>query len=47
MPFTNYTMWRDVVVTARTRYRARYTGSRFLPAVVEQHGRHKVFTYKD
>lgn len=47
MPFNNFTMWRDVVVTARDADTGEVHRLSFLPAVVERHGRHKVFTYKD
>jgi len=47
MSFTNFTMWRDVVVTARDTVTGEVHRISFLPAVVERHGRHKVFTYKD
>jgi hypothetical protein len=47
MAFTNFTMWRDLVVTARDAETGEVHRISFLPAVVERHGRHKVFTYKD
>ena len=47
MPFSNFTMWRDVVVTARDAVTGDLHQIAFLPAVVERQGRHKVFTYKD
>jgi hypothetical protein len=47
LPFTNFTLWRDLVVTARDAETGEVHRISFLPAVVERHGRHKVFTYKD
>jgi hypothetical protein len=47
MPFTNFTLWRNLVVTARDAETGEVHRISFLPAVVERHGRHKVFTYKD
>lgn len=47
MEFTNFTMWRDLVVTVRETATGEEHRLTFLPTVVERHGRHKVFAYKD
>jgi hypothetical protein len=47
MEYTNFTMWRDLVVTVREAATGEEHRITFLPAVVERHGRHKVLTYRD
>ena len=47
LPYTNFTLWRDIVITARDESSGEIQTMRFLPAVAERHGRFKVFSYKD
>jgi hypothetical protein len=47
MEYRNFTMWRDVVIVARDATTGEEHRLTFLPAVVERHGRHKVFAYQD
>lgn len=47
MEYTNFTMWRDLVVTVREAATGAEHRITFLPAVIERNGRHKVFTYRD
>lgn len=47
LPYTNFTLWRDIVITARDESSGEIQTLRFLPAVAERRGRFKVFSYKD
>jgi hypothetical protein len=47
IPYTNFTLWRDVAVTLREEASGEIRKLGFLAAVVERNGRFKVFTYKD
>lgn len=47
LPYTNFTLWRDIVLTARDESSGEIQTLRFLPAVAERRGRFKVFSYKD
>ena len=47
LPYTNFTLWRDIVLTARDESSGEIQTLRFLPAVAERGGRFKVFSYKD
>jgi hypothetical protein len=47
MEYRNFTMWRDLTITVRDAATGEERRLSFLPAVIERHGRHKVFTYQD
>lgn len=46
-PYRNFTLHRDVVITARDAEAGDSLSLRFVPSVVERHGRFKALLFKD
>jgi hypothetical protein len=46
-PYRNFTLHRDVVITAWDAQAGARVSLRFVPSVVERHGRFKALLFKD